>query len=422
MRERGEFVIAGSLSEKIIKCLIAFFVFLTMAASLGIAAKAEAGRIVDTSDALYTYDEMTEDIALLTKNYPGKCSCEIIGHSVDGRNIYAVTVGNTNAPGSIFVESGTHAREYINCMLTMYQIEEYLKHWNDEYAAGSTYGQILSRCNLVFVPMTNPDGVTFSQFGLDSIQTPKVRQELAKISKGCNIRRWKANARGVDLNRNYDCYFGAVNTKTGPSDADFCGYQADSEPEVQAIEGLIQSKSSWVGAVCFHSAESAVFYNVGDAAKPEVLSRSLEMARLAVSMNKYNLYMDSRGYSQPRGLLYHWLLINRSIPTILIETCKGNSPQEYGEWAKLIRGNGNIPIQMCYFFGMDSALVSAKTNMSCSVWSTPNSKNSANRVKYLPGGRLLDVYRSIITGEDGKEYYRTKKGYYVLAKAVDLME
>ncbi|MBQ0042712.1 MAG: hypothetical protein KBS85_05260 [Lachnospiraceae bacterium] len=405
-------------SNKLIFSVIVSVLALLSGISLGSAKAYAKGNIVDTADAIYTYDEMVTDIALLTKNYPEMCSGEVIGQSVDGRNIYAVTVGPKDAPASIFVESGTHAREYINCMLTMYQIEDYLGHLDQVYMAGKTYREILTNCNLVFVPMTNPDGVTISQFGIDAMNTPSVREFLHTISKSKNTRSWKSNARGVDLNRNYGCYFGAVQTSTSPSDAGFVGYKADSEPEVIAIEKLINSKDNWVAAVCFHSAESAVFYNVGDAASKEVLEKSLSMARMAVSMNGYNLYMDSRGYSQPRGLLYHWLLINKSLPTILIETCKGPSPQDYGEWAGLVRKNGNIPIQFAYVYGGNSQLRKAVVNTRCSVWTSANSKDASCRVKYLEEGSKVEIFASKITGVDGKEYYQTKKGNYILAKAI----
>lgn len=376
---------------------------------------------VDTQDALYTYEEMVVDIGKLAKAYPEHFTYEIIGQSSDGRNLFALTVGNIAADKSILVESGTHAREYINCMLTMHQVETYLQNWDSVYLDGVTYGEILTECNLLYIPMTNPDGVTISQYGIDAIQNSELRALLYSIAGSSSVTRWKANARGVDLNRNYDCYFNGVMEKSAPSSQDFNGYAPETEPEILAVESFVRSKTGIIGAISFHSAESAVFYNVGDAALPEVLARSYDMARVAISMNGYALYMDERGYSKPRGLFYHWMLIQEKIPTILIETCKGTSPQKYSEWNKLRSGNLLIPMQMCYTFGCAGDTVKASTNMTCSVWSSPNTKKEENRLKQVGLGYMVEIYPRIITGVDGKQYYRTKKGNYILSKCLNII-
>lgn len=50
--------------------------------------------------------------------------------------------------------------------------------------------------------MVNPDGVQISQFGSEGIIDPVLRQELQeKIATQREARRWKGNAKGVDLNR-----------------------------------------------------------------------------------------------------------------------------------------------------------------------------------------------------------------------------
>ena len=53
------------------------------------------------------------------------------------------------------------------------------------------------------MPMVNPDGVTISQYGPKKIRNATLRKNLYKIAKGFSFKEWKANARGVDINRNY---------------------------------------------------------------------------------------------------------------------------------------------------------------------------------------------------------------------------
>lgn len=57
------------------------------------------------------------------------------------------------------------------------------------------------------------------------------------------------------------------------------------------------------------------------------------------------------------------------------------------------------------------------TNMECSVWTAPNSI-AKNRVKKVPAGYSITVDPTVITGTDGKHYYKTKKGSYIMTKCI----
>lgn len=57
------------------------------------------------------------------------------------------------------------------------------------------------------------------------------------------------------------------------------------------------------------------------------------------------------------------------------------------------------------------------TYETCSIWSVPNS-SAANRVKYVSEGYPITIYPTPILGSDGKYYFKTIRGSYVLAKCV----
>ena len=130
----------------------------------------DESNIVCIDDNLYTYEEMEADIAELSDTYPDMLSFSIAGKSVDNRNVYAIILGNPDAKYSVFVEAGTHGREYMNCMLVMAQIEDYLIRLDEYYRNNLTFGDILDNCNIVIMPMVNPDGVAISQRGLEAIE------------------------------------------------------------------------------------------------------------------------------------------------------------------------------------------------------------------------------------------------------------
>lgn len=312
-------------------------------------------RIVSTDDAVYTYDEMGEDIWLLVNRYPDKIRYEIAGTSVDGRYIFAVTLGNPDAAKSVFVEAGTHGREYMNCMLVMAQLEEYLLRWDEQYRNGLTFGEVLSRCNLVVMPMVNPDGVTISQFGIDGIRSEEVRNNLINMDGILKYTRWKANANGVDPNRQYNCYWNTVINSlvptSGGQEDPYNGLLPETEPEVVAVEQIINNKEQWMAAISFHSSEEAVYYDMGEAALDDVALACGELAMHCGNLTGYRVGELNGESSVPRGLLYNWLIINKNIRTVLIETGRDMCPLPYRQWAKIWVSNWEVPIFAAMTYG-----------------------------------------------------------------------
>src|SRR5699024_9203394 len=120
--------------------------------------------------------------------------------SVDGRNIYAIKLGKGKT--EIFMNGSHHAREWLTTNLLMEMIDVYSQAYaNNSKVAGYNARQILNNASIWFVPMVNPDGVTLVQKGALSAKRPA---EVIRINDGStNFNRWKANIRGVDLNRQY---------------------------------------------------------------------------------------------------------------------------------------------------------------------------------------------------------------------------
>ena len=85
--------------------------------------------IVNTKHQRYSYSEMSRDIHQLKAAYGDRVHYQVIGKSVDGRNLYDVIIGNPNAKKTLLVVSNLHAREYMTAQLCMAQIEYYLKNY-----------------------------------------------------------------------------------------------------------------------------------------------------------------------------------------------------------------------------------------------------------------------------------------------------
>ena len=136
--------------------------------------------IVNTKHQRYSYSEMSRDIHQLKAAYGDRVHYQVIGKSVDGRNLYDVIIGNPNAKKTLLVVSNLHAREYMTVQLCMAQIEYYLKNYYRSIS-GTVPVNVFEKIAVHYVPMANPDGVTISQYGIRAIRKASLRKTLRKM-------------------------------------------------------------------------------------------------------------------------------------------------------------------------------------------------------------------------------------------------
>jgi hypothetical protein len=184
----------------------------------------------------YTYSQMLTDLNKLSTMYPDLIQEKVIGTSAYGRDIYAVSVGK--GPASILINGSHHAREWITTNLNMYMLDEYAEAYEKEQSInGLNVKQILDQTKIWFIPMVNPDGVTLSQLGPSAFPA-SIRSTLLAWNNGSdNFTRWKANAQGIDLNRQYDGGWSDIwyDPVTHPWYEDYKGQAPYSAPETQAV-------------------------------------------------------------------------------------------------------------------------------------------------------------------------------------------
>lgn len=305
------------------------------------------GKIVAVDHQKYRYSEMAADIKLLAKNYHGLVQYQVIGKSEDGRNIYDVILGNPEASKTLLVVSTLHAREYMASLLCMNQIEYYLQSYQGK-VDGKKVKNTLNNIAIHYIPMANPDGVTISQSGLQKIRSASLRKKLKKCKRG-STKRWKANARGVDLNRNFPYLF----IKAGKRGSEgYTGPYAASESETVAIVKRIdqlKTKTRLQGVINYHAMGSIVF---GDCQKSgSFVSNTRRMYRLA---RKTTGYGSAAGYqgatSQGRGCLREYVMYGLSIPSITLEIGKRTCPGPVSEFPSIWRKNRKLVLQEARLF------------------------------------------------------------------------
>jgi glucan-binding YG repeat protein/murein tripeptide amidase MpaA len=232
----------------------------------------------------YTYERMVSDINSLKKHYPYLIQTEVIGKSVDGRDLHAVKVGNGSK--EIFINGSHHAREHMTTNLLMEMIDEYAKSYADgTNFSGYNTRKLLNNVTIWFVPMVNPDGVTLVQKGHLSAKNPNYVLMLNNNSR--DFSTWKANVRGVDLNRQYPADWATIANNTGkPSPQNYKGTKPLSEPEAIAVYNFTK-KHQFKTAVAYHSSGQILYWYFKQAGS--IYNRDYLLALKYSSMTGYSL-------------------------------------------------------------------------------------------------------------------------------------
>ena len=295
-------------------------------------------QIVSTNHKKYSYGEMSQDIKQLYKKYHGIVSYEIIGKSADGRNIYDVIIGNPEAKETLLVVSTLHAREYMASLLCMNQIEYYLSHYYQSIQ-GKEVCEVLERISIHYIVMANPDGVAISQFGFDAIRDKALRKKLRRM--GGSSKRWKANARGVDLNRNFPFRF-KVYGRTGSEG--FSGKRVASEVETRAVIKLVKAlkkETRLKGVINYHAMGSIIFG--GCKSGSSIKKPTSKMYRLARNISGY---ISAAGYqSFGHGSFREYVMYKKNVASITIEIGRRPCPGPIWEYPSIWRSNGSLVFQ-----------------------------------------------------------------------------
>lgn len=304
-------------------------------------------KAVSTNHQKYTYEEMKADIELLAKNYYGLVQYEVIGKSTDGRNLYDVILGNPKAKKTLLVVSTLHAREYMASLVCMNQIEYYLQNYQKKIG-GKTVKETLDKVAVHYIPMANPDGVTLSQFGIQKIQSASLQKQLRKIGNG-DTTRWKANARGVDLNNNFPFNFKKCSQRRS---AGCAGPSAASERETKAIVNLVKQlkrSRNLKGIVNYHAMGSIIYgdYRTGASCARDTARMYNTAKRLTGYRKAYDEPYSSKG---PGGSFRSYVMYKLYIPSITIEVGKKSCPGPISEFPSIWSKNKDVVLQEARLF------------------------------------------------------------------------
>ncbi len=260
---------------------------------------------------VYSYEKMIGHLQALVDQYD-LLTVDIIGESVERRAIYLVKLGH--GPKKILLDGAHHGSEWISSFLLMTMVEHYAYH----YHTGQSFFEydlrdLLSTYTLYVVPMVNPDGVEIvATNGHSSLNYDR----LLTFNNGSrNFALWKANARGVDLNRQYPTNWHLARDygPAVPASANHAGSEPLTEPEVIILERL-QQQEQFAAHLAYHSVGNMVFYYYYQTGR--WLERDRGLAQAVANLTGYELRHSSGGIG---GMERDHVVTTYQIPSLIME-------------------------------------------------------------------------------------------------------
>jgi g-D-glutamyl-meso-diaminopimelate peptidase len=248
-----------------------------------------------------------------------------LGKSVVGRSIYGLEIGKESAPPILFAGTFLGTDRYSGKLLLQFAEAFLCAITKRHHLAGIDPFLILRHRKLMIVPFMNPDGREICARGAHCGGIDSGR--VVRLSGG-NTRCWDANARGVEIPRNFIAANPSAHGVYGPAPWGYSGPTPESEPETAALCNLCRTVSIR-HAIAFHSQGEVIYAPSGN----NIPKRSERMAEIMAASSGYAL-------EQPEGLAVgggfkDWFIKEFDRPAFTVEVGNGQNPLPIEDYPKI---------------------------------------------------------------------------------------
>lgn len=245
----------------------------------------------------------------------------VFAKSACNRNIDYIRIGKANS--QVLFVGAFHGMEWLTSLLLLMFCENLcMAIARREKIVDIEMRSFLERRGLFIIPCINPDGVEISIHGAE--KAGPYKNLVVDVSKK-DTSKWQANARGVDLNHNFDASWKNLHRLeesygiVGPSTTRYGGVAPESELETQALASLCRNVF-FRHAIAFHSQGEEIFWNYKNYTPKE----SYFMGKIFEKSSGYKL-------SEPEGLAVgggfkDWFIKEFQRPAFTFEIGKGQNP------------------------------------------------------------------------------------------------
>ncbi len=253
----------------------------------------------------------------IKEKYP-ELEWSIIGKSLLGEELDAFRIGRGER--MILSVGAHHAMEHISTAALWRVIDKMAeKLTRGGIYSGLDVAYIFAKYSFWFVPCLNPDGIDLL---LGHSSGNPIYGRALRMNGSADFSKWQANARGVDLNHNYDYGFAdykLLEEKHGieAGATRYSGEYPESEPETRALSSFIRCLAPSL-IFSFHTQGEELYYRPRNDSYTKKLAGRVGK-KLAYAVSVPEGLADYGGLCDYTGELL-------SIPSLTVELGKGENP------------------------------------------------------------------------------------------------
>ena len=188
-----------------------------------------------------TYNSVKNILSLLRKEYDF-AGYEVIGRSWTGKAVFSLSIGDGNE--KVLFLGGMRGKEQITTLLLLRFFERMCDAVkNDKKISAVKIRKSLQNRKITIVPLVSPDALDIAAKRADGAGV--YAGLVARAAKG-DYSKWNANARGVDISRNFNFRHDEIVyddlSFSGPAPQLYAGPVPESEPETKAVANLCEAE------------------------------------------------------------------------------------------------------------------------------------------------------------------------------------
>ena len=272
----------------------------------------------------------TETVQNFEKLFPF-AHFDTVGMSLEGREIRLLRLGN--GPLKYLIVGAHHGAEWITGLVSLHIFEVACQKLLKNGLIGGIFAEnYFEKVSLYIIPVLNPDGVELAVSGV-SRETLLAERQIRMNGGSTDFSRWQANARGVDLNRNYNADWARGKALAGVdfgAPTRFGGQFPESEPETRALCELCVRENFGL-AVALHSQGREIYCDYNGKEPPISAPMALRLAQLTgYKVAKPEKIASCAGFKD-------WFIEQFGKPALTIECGQGENPLPLESFAQISR-------------------------------------------------------------------------------------
>ncbi len=282
--------------------------------------------------APFDHEKLMQEVHLLTEEYPS-VTLAYLGESMLARPIPYLRIGCGRR--EVLYVGAHHGMEWItSALLCDFARDLAATAATDGRVGRITAFALLQTHTFYILPMLNPDGVEYQIHGINE-ENPLYDRLLEMNGGSTDFSRWQANARGVDLNHNYDAGFSEykmLEQEMGilqGAPTRYSGEAPESEVEVARLCTFIRFHRKLCGVMTLHTQGEEIYTH------PRLRPAWDLAARKLGALTGYRL-ATATGPTAYGGLC-DWCMEKIGIPAFTVECGRGENPLPVEDFPALRR-------------------------------------------------------------------------------------